>query len=32
MEVTARPRWPLDEKKANSEPIHAHSIRKGARA
>jgi N6-L-threonylcarbamoyladenine synthase len=32
MQVTARPRWPLDEQKANSEPIHAHSKTKGARA
>ena len=32
IDVMARPRWPLDEARANADPVHKKSGRKGAKA
>ncbi|MGH7026896.1 tRNA (adenosine(37)-N6)-threonylcarbamoyltransferase complex transferase subunit TsaD [Brevundimonas sp.] len=32
IDVAARPRWPLDEARANADPVHKKSGRKGAKA
>ena len=32
IDVAARPRWPLDEARANADPVHKNTGRKGAKA
>jgi N6-L-threonylcarbamoyladenine synthase len=32
IDVAARPRWPLDEARANADPVHKKTGRKGTKA